>query len=92
MSAQDKDAEQARYGGLCSCRKHFDQFRNGNDGRLVREARTGKDGTMALDIGCVTGNQPLFLMGGGFWFVFADLTMGTVNVTRDYLGERPGKG
>ena len=84
---QDKIAEQAYYDNLFKTRKRFDQFQNEIYQRIAEEARRGTTGKQALEIGCGSGVQAVFLLDQGFSVVAADLSREAIRVARATASE-----
>ena len=80
--AQDKLAEREYYDDLFRSRRKFDQFQTSIYARIADEARSGTEGTQALDIGCGSGTQAVCLLDRGFQVVTLDLSLEAVKLAR----------
>ncbi|HEX6316739.1 MAG TPA: methyltransferase domain-containing protein [Gemmatimonadaceae bacterium] len=89
-SGQDKDSEQRFYDELFSRRDRFDQFQPDIYAGIAADARREAPGNRALDLGCGSGTQAVFLAQQGFNVTAIDLSAEAVRLTERALSQTGG--
>jgi ubiquinone/menaquinone biosynthesis C-methylase UbiE len=89
-SGQDKESEQRFYDELFKRRARFDQFQPDIYAGVAADARREAPGLRALDLGCGSGTQALYLARQGFTVTAADLSVEAVRLTERALKEVNG--
>jgi ubiquinone/menaquinone biosynthesis C-methylase UbiE len=84
-SGQDKESEQRFYDELFSRRVRFDQFQPDIYAGIAADARREASGNRALDLGCGSGTQALYLAQQGFTVTAVDLSVEAVRLTQQAL-------
>ena len=79
---QDKASEKAFYESLFRRRKRFDQFQRSIYQEIAREARARTEGTLALELGCGSGDQAVCLIESGFQVLACDLSYQAARIAR----------